>query len=182
MAGFADVCTFSLPSATSFASVIFILPQICVHLRGERVYVSCRGGRGLRFFCLCPRLSSPLLFPVFVVSSFSAEQSRSFRSASSTACARKTGQRRTKILRTLSESRRSMPRCVSIDAAARRPSHRLRRRGEPGEEDLNAAAAAVPPRRPACTCHQLDAPLPARARSNFALRGHSLAPASPSRT
>ena len=55
---------FSLPSAKSFESLVLILPQICVHVRGERVHVSRRGGRGLRFF-LSRRLPSPLPFSLF---------------------------------------------------------------------------------------------------------------------
>ena len=39
-----------------------ILPEIRVHVRGEQVRVSTRGGRGLRFF-LCRRLPSPLFVP-----------------------------------------------------------------------------------------------------------------------
>ena len=53
--------------------------QNCVHVRGERVNISRRGGRGLRFsLCRC----SPS--PFFAVP-FSAEHPRSFRNASSNA-------------------------------------------------------------------------------------------------
>ena len=56
-----------------------------MHVRGERVNITRQGGRGLRFsLCRC----SPSSF--FVVP-FSAEHPRSFRSASSNACARKKG-------------------------------------------------------------------------------------------
>ena len=61
------------------------LPQICIHVRGEREHVSSHGGRGLRFFVF-RRIPSPLPFLFFVVS-FSTEQSRSFPSAPSNSCA-----------------------------------------------------------------------------------------------
>ena len=61
-----------------------ILSQICKHVRGERANVSGRSGRALRF-----SLGRCSPSPFFAVP-FSAEHPRSFRNASSNACARKT--------------------------------------------------------------------------------------------
>ena len=80
-------CAFpSLPRNLSTSSST-IWPQICVHVRGERVHVSWRGGRGLRF-SLCRCSPSHLFSPFFAVP-FSAEHPRSFRNASSNVCAKK---------------------------------------------------------------------------------------------